>query len=121
MIVFELWDVFRRFHRRKLIYNRNKHLYGVNYRYVIVNINKRTGLRCFCTLKEARAYLLEIQSFYERKNRVVYVNKYSRSIVVSSVAQHIFYVVIHIHPIRFCFCLLDNLSCLIFHILRFLK
>lgn len=90
MVVYELWSVFRRILRRNSIYRRNQKLYGTNFKYVVVNVNKRTALRSFRTLKHAREYLLEIQSFYERKNRVVYVNEHSRSIVVSSVAQYIF-------------------------------
>ena len=90
MVVSELWSVFRRIHRRKSIYRRNEKLYGMNFKYIVVNVNKRTALRSFRTLKLAREYLFEIQSFYERKNRVVYVNEHSRSIVVFNVAQYIF-------------------------------
>lgn len=89
MVVSELWSVFIRILRRNSIYRRNQKLYGTNFKYVVVNVNKRTALRSFRTLKHAREYLLEIQSFYERKNRVVYMNEHSRSIVVSNVAQYI--------------------------------
>ena len=90
MVVSELWSVFARIRRQKSIYRRNQQLYGTDFKYIVVNVNKRTALRSFRTLKHAREYLLEIQSFYERKNRVVYMNGgHSRSIVVSNVAQYI--------------------------------
>jgi len=53
-----------------------------------VILNKRKYIKMF-KLKEATTYLNDIGEYYRAKNYNVFMNSYSRSLSISSVAQYI--------------------------------
>lgn len=93
MIILDLCRYIYIHHKQKLILKQNSSYstHKPEYRYIVVDLTKRKCIRAFRTLKEAKLYLGKIKTFYERKNMDVYMAEHSRSIVISNVAQYIFY------------------------------
>lgn len=92
MILSKMWFIIkmRIYHNRKLASYRNFPEYNEeNFKYLVVAIHKRKVIKGFRTLKDAMEYLELIGKYYKAKNRDFYLNKNSRSIAISYVAQYI--------------------------------
>lgn len=77
------------FHRRRRILKKNFSRYEDGYKYIVVELHKKRAIKAFRTLKEAKIYLNDIGEYYRAKNYNVFMNSYSRSLSISSVAQYI--------------------------------
>ena len=91
MVLLDLWSNFKVFHRRRRILKKNFSRYEDGYKYIVVELHKKRAIKAFRTLKEAKIYLNDIGEYYRAKNYNVFMNSYSRSLSISSVAQYIFY------------------------------
>lgn len=88
MLTFRLKYV-KHTYKRNMALRRNYSYNPKDFRYVVVNTRRRRCIRAFRTLKQANEYLECIKTFYEQKNRVVYMNNNSRSMSITDVAQYI--------------------------------
>ena len=93
MVLLDLWSNFKVFHRRRRILKKNFSRYEDGYRYIVVELHKKRAIKAFRTLKDATTYLNDIGEYYRAKNYNVFMNSYSRSLSISSVAQYILYFV----------------------------
>lgn len=89
MVLLDLWSNFKVFHRRRRILKKNFSRYEDGYKYIVVELHKKRAIKAFRTLKEAKIYLNDIGEYYRAKNYNVFMNSYSRSLSISSVAQYI--------------------------------
>ena len=89
MVVLDLWNNFKVFHRRRRILKRNSSRHKDGYRYIVVELHTKRAIKAFRTLKDATTYLNDIGEYYRAKNYNVFMNSYSRSLSVSNVAQYI--------------------------------
>lgn len=93
MVLLDLWSNFKVFHRRRRILKKNFSRYEDGYKYIVVELHKKRAIKAFRTLKEATTYLNDIGEYYRAKNYNVFMQSYSRSLSISSVAQYILFVV----------------------------